>query len=350
MSREMKRKAFSGVLVLCAACACMVGLAAVSARAQDASGSISVIVSGGETEKGKECCTYMGIFMDELTARMKEKAGYPHATGVFISSVAPDGPAEKAGIEDGDICYLFNGVKVEDPAHLGKLVRERKEGEKVAVVIYREGKEKKLFVKLDRRAPLPSIKDELGAYSVKDLSEILSDAYKSTNKLYLKSCARGHLGMALMDLNEDIAPYFSVKKGEGVLVFSVETDSPAAKAGIKGGDVVASVNGSAVGTASDIIGELAEIEKGDKVSFDVLRKGVKKSFELEADEGFGTSRIFVAPFEHSGVKIKRAPSPPVWVEAEKSADEALKLKEEMKALKERLKDLEERLGNVEKKE
>jgi predicted metalloprotease with PDZ domain len=178
----------------------------------------------------------------------------------------------------------------------------------------------------------------------------MGDSYKSANKLYLQSVTRGHLGMALVDLNEDLAPYFSVKKGGGVLVFSVETESPAGKAGIKGGDVIVSVNGAAVGASSDITGALAELEKGDMVSLDVLRRGVKKSYELEAGEGIRTSQIFVAPFEQGGIKIKKAPAPPAWVEAERSGDEARKLKEEMKALKERLKDLEERLGNVEKKE
>jgi predicted metalloprotease with PDZ domain len=346
----MRRKIFSGVLVLCAACAFMVGLAVASARAQDAPGGISVVVSGGETQMVKDCCTYLGIFMDELTAGMKEKTGYPHETGVVIASVAPGGPAEQAGVEGGDICYLFNGVKAEDPASLGKLVRERKAGEKIAMVIYREGKEKKLFVKLDRRASLPSINDELGAISVEDLNKIMGDSYKSAGKLYLQSATRGHLGMALADLNEDLAPYFSVKKGEGVLVFSVEEESPAAKAGIRGGDVIAGVNGVAVGTCSDVNDALAELEKGDKVSLDVLRRGIKKSYEVEADEVFGKSQLLVAPFEQSGIKIKKVPAPPVWKNSDMSKDEALKLKQEMRALKERLKDLEERLGNVEKKE
>ncbi len=326
------------------------GIGAASALAQDAPGVLSITMKGGEAEKGKACCTYLGVFMEELTAGMKEKADYPRASGVVIARVTPGGPAEKAGIEGGDICYLFDGVKVEDAAHLAKLVKARKEGEKVAVVIYREGKEKKLFVKLGHSDLLPSVKDELGSYSVEDLSKIMADASKSAGKMYMQSATRGHLGMALVDLNEDLAPYFSVRKGEGVLVFSVEEESPAAKAGIKGGDVIASVNGVAVGAAGDISGELAGIEKGDMVSLDVLRKGVKKSYELEAGEGTAMSRIFVAPFEHSAIKIKKNPGPPAWVEADKSAQEALKLKEEMKALRERLKDLEERLGEVEKKE
>jgi S1-C subfamily serine protease len=346
----MRGKAFFGVLIACAACALLFGLAAVSARAQEAAGGNGVAAGYDETEKGKDCCAYLGVYMDELSAGMREKAGYPHETGVVISSIAPGGPAEKAGVEGGDICYLFNGVKVEDPAHLAKLVRERKAGEKVAIVIYRGGKEKKLFVKLDRREPLPSSKDDFGAYSVQDLTTAMGDAYKSANKVYLQSMTRGHLGMALVDLNEDLAPYFSVKEGEGALVFSVEEESPAAKAGIKGGDVIVSVNGVAVGGPGDVSGELADIEKGDKVSLDVLRRGVKKSYELVADESLATSQIFVAPFGQSEIKIKKAPVPPGWVEADKSRDEARKLKEEMKALQERLKDLEERLGNVEKKE
>ncbi len=345
--REMRRKSYSGVLGLCAACVCVLVLVAVSARAQEAPVGVSLAASGGETENVKDCCTYVGIFMDELTASMKEKAGYPHETGVVISSVAPGGPAEKGGIVGGDICYLFDGVKVQDSATLAKLVRDRKAGEKVAMVIYREGKEKKLFVTLDKRTPPPAVKDELGSYSVEDLSKIMGDQYK---KVYLQSMTRGHLGMALVDLNEDLAPYFSVKKGEGVLVFSVESESPAAKAGLKGGDVIASVNGVAVGTSGDVTGELADLEKGDMVSFGVLRGGVKKSFELEADADFGTNRIFVAPFEQSGIKIRKAPVPQGWKGSDMSKDETLKLKQEMKALKERLKDLEERLGDVEKKE
>ncbi len=349
-SREMRRKTFSRVCALYASCVLAFGIGAASARAQDAPGVISITMRGGETEKGNACCTYLGVFMEELTAAMKEKADYPRTTGVVIARVAPGGPAEKAGIGGGDICYLFDGVKVEDSAHLAKLVKARKEGEKVAIVIYREGKEKKLFVKLEHRDLLPSVKDELGSYSVEDLSKIIADASKSAGNLHMQIATRGHLGMALADLNEDLAPYFSVRKGEGVLVLSVETDSPAAKAGIKGGDVIVSVNGVAVGAVGDISGELTGIEKGDMVSLDVLRKGVKKSYELEAGAGSDMSRIFVAPFEQSGIKIKRSPGTPAWVEADKSAQEALKLKEEMKALKERLKDLEERLGEVERKE
>jgi S1-C subfamily serine protease len=345
----MRKNAVFGVLTVSLACALVFGLAPVSVRGQVVASPVNVVVvSAGDSEKVEACCTYLGIFMDELTARMKEKAGYPHENGVMITTVVPGGPAEKAGIKDGDICYLFDGVKVEDPVQLAKLVRERKAGDKAAIVIYRDGKEQKLFAKLETRPPAPKLNDELGAYSVQDLGKLMGNASKSVSRLYMQSMAKGHLGMLLADLNEDLAPYFGLKKGEGVLVIDMEWDSPAAQAGIKAGDVIVKVNGTAVSTIADISDELSDVEKGDTVSLDVLRKGAKKSFTVKADEALGMSRIFVAPFEPSGITGKKVPSPSVWVEGSKKDEEARKLKEEMKALQERLKDLEDRLGRIEK--
>jgi predicted metalloprotease with PDZ domain len=343
-SRTMKKKSLLGVCAVFLAGVLAFGLAPAPAR----SSPITVVVSGGDSEKVNECCTYLGIFMDELTARMKEKAGYTHEKGVMITSVSPGRPAEKAGIEDGDICYLFDGAKVEDPVQLAKLVRAHKAGDKVAIVVYRDGKEQKLFAKLETRAPLPTLNDELGAYSVQDLSKLLGSASKSASRLYMQSLARGHLGMLLADLNDDLAPYFGVKKEEGVLVIDTEWDSPAAKAGIKAGDVIVKVDGTAISTIADITDELSDVEKGDTVSLDVLRKGAKKSFTVKADEALGMSRILVAPFEPSGIKVEKTPSSSVWLEKGTKDDEARKLKQEMKALQERLKDLEDRLGKIEK--
>lgn len=346
MSRLMKRTALTGILAIGAACAILFEFGAAPLRAQDC----IAVVSAQEAEKGQECCAYIGIFMEDLTARLKEKAGYPHETGVMIAKVAPGGPAEKAGIRDGDIFYTFDGVKTEDAAQLGKLVRERKAGDKVAVVLFREGKEKKLFVTLDRREPVPAVKDALGAYSVIDTDAMLKDAYRSAGRMYVKAMVKGHLGMVLLDLNDDIAPYFSVKNGAGALVYSVEKGSPAEKAGIRGGDVIASVNGASVETVECVTSGLSDIEKGDKVTLDVLRKGVKKTYVLEADESVASTSVFIAPFDQDVYKVKKAPAPPAGLEAEKSKEEALKLKEEMKVLQERLKELEERLGEVEKRE
>ncbi len=345
----MKRTALFGILAIGAACAILWGPGAASLHAQEGPSVIGAVGGAQEVEKGKECCAYMGIYMDDLSARIKEKASYPHANGVLITNVAPGGPAEKAGIESGDIVYLFDGVKVEDAMQLGKLVKGHQVGDNVPVVIFRDGKEKKLTVKLERRDP-QTVKDALGAYVTVDMEDVLKDAYRSAGNVYVKSMMKGHLGMVLLDLNDDIAPYFSVKKSAGALVYVVEKGSPAEKAGIKGGDVIAGVDGAAVESVECVTSGLADIEKGDKVTLEILRRGVKKSCVLEADETHPSVGMFIAPFDQGTIKAKKAPPPPEWLEANRSKEEAQKLREEMKVLQERLKELEERLGDVEKRE
>ena len=61
----------------------------------------------------------------------------------------------------------------------------------------------------------------------------------------------GYLGIVLQELNADLAPYFSVKAGEGVLIVRVEKDTPAEKAGLKAGDVIVQMGEKTVKDADD---------------------------------------------------------------------------------------------------
>ena len=87
---------------------------------------------------------------------------------------------------------------------------------------------------------------------------------------------RGRLGVTVQELTPDLAAYFGVK--DGLLVNSVQADSPAAKAGIKAGDVIGSVNGKAVVTPGELVKELAD--KDGEVTIGVTRD--KKPLSLKA--------------------------------------------------------------------
>jgi serine protease Do len=88
---------------------------------------------------------------------------------------------------------------------------------------------------------------------------------------------RGRLGARLMPLSDQLAQYFGAK--QGVLVSSVDDDSPAAKAGLRAGDVITSVGGTQVQTPRDVAREIRETDSGD-VEIAVLRD--KKSLTLKA--------------------------------------------------------------------
>jgi membrane-associated protease RseP (regulator of RpoE activity) len=87
---------------------------------------------------------------------------------------------------------------------------------------------------------------------------------------------RGRLGVNVQELTPELATYFGVK--DGLLVNSVQDDTPAAKAGIKAGDIIGAVNGKAVTTPDELIKELAD--KDGEVTIGVTRD--KKSLSLKA--------------------------------------------------------------------
>jgi C-terminal processing protease CtpA/Prc len=340
----MQRNIFF-ISILCTILAGTICPETLLASAQDDSDQKAVIVGGEEENErsSKDCCAYMGVTLSELTARMRSKADYPHKTGVLISGVEKGSPADKADLRENDIVYLFNGSKVEDAAELASLVRKQKPGGGVPLLIYRDGKEKKITVTLGKRELQTIIAEDFGKYS-KELSRAMSGVGRSAVRLYRRACVmRGQLGMALADLDEDLAPYFNARAGEGVLILDVESESAAAKAEIKGGDVIVKVNGAAVADVDDVVDALSELYEGDTVSIEVARKGLRKTFELEVEGDFGSPQIYIAPFERSDVEEES-----VDRLLPKREGETARLKEEMKELKERLKQLEDRLNEEEK--
>jgi S1-C subfamily serine protease len=80
---------------------------------------------------------------------------------------------------------------------------------------------------------------------------------------------RGRLGVTVQELNSELAEYFGVKSG--VLVASVAADSPAAKAGVKAGDVITAVNGKAVATPGELVSGLPAADTAQEVTLTVFR-------------------------------------------------------------------------------
>jgi len=89
---------------------------------------------------------------------------------------------------------------------------------------------------------------------------------------------RGRFGVALSSVSDQLATYFGVKGG--VLVTSVEMDSPAGRAGLKAGDVITSINSRAVGDPSDVLDEVRRADAGGSLAITVTRD--RKELKLTA--------------------------------------------------------------------
>ncbi len=95
---------------------------------------------------------------------------------------------------------------------------------------------------------------------------------------------RGFMGVSMVNLTDDLRAYFGVADGLGVLISEVVPDSPAAKAGLKGGDVLVSVDGKSIDGPAALSNYVREKKGGDQIKVDVRRKGTSQQFFVTLDE------------------------------------------------------------------
>lgn len=95
---------------------------------------------------------------------------------------------------------------------------------------------------------------------------------------------RGRIGVAVQDMNAQLAQSFGLDRPRGALVSAVEDDSPAAKAGVKAGDVILSVNGHNIDRVGGLPTEIARMKPGSKADLLVWRDGKQRSIDVSVDE------------------------------------------------------------------
>lgn len=211
------------------------------------------------------------------------------SAGVVINEVTEDSPAAKAGLKAGDIIVEFDGERVRSARQFTRLVRETVPGRKVQAVALRSGQRTTVTVEpqdqssgffgnferlrdLDdfaiTRIPPPPPRPARPAPPAMPMIPDFEGFSWSTG---------GTLGLTAGDLSPQLAEYFGTK--EGVLITSVQDDSTAAKAGLKAGDVVTAVNGTAVARPSELRRAVQRLSAGDEFTLAVMRD--KKSMTVK---------------------------------------------------------------------
>src|SRR5215472_15175635 len=197
--------------------------------------------------KGKVTRGWLGVSIQPLTPELAKGFDLKEPKGVLISDVMQDSPADKAGIARGDIVIEFDNKKVESPQDLQKVVALTPPGKSVPIKVWRDRSEKTLEIKIGETP------DE-------------NVALKPTNK------SKTLLGLEVRPITPDIARQLNLRSPEGVVVFSVEDDSPASEAGLQRGDVIREVNRQRVRTLQDYERATKEVKEGDRVTV-LLQRG-----------------------------------------------------------------------------
>jgi serine protease Do len=218
------------------------------------------------------------------------------AGGVRVDGVDEDSPAAKAGVKEGDVVVEFDGERVRSARQLTRLVQETAEGRTVKMTVTRGGARQTVDITPEaspaaawnfRVEPEFRAEIERGLRGWRELPDrggpMFDFRWREPGERWFDGVpgmgtARGRLGVQVETLSDQLADYFGVKGG-GVLVSSVTADSPAQKAGLKAGDVITAVNGTAVRDAGELVDELGE-HAGREVRLDVVRD--KKTTTLTA--------------------------------------------------------------------
>jgi serine protease Do len=249
--------------------------------------------------------SFLGVYAENLNKENMARYGMREARGVGITQVVKDSPAEKAGLKKDDVILRFEGDSVTSVRKLNRLVSEVAPDQTVKLGISRGGGEQEVAVTIGKRNDsINAMEHFKGLNKLQGLDKLQGwDRLQGLEKAMPPGAnvwkwegqgpgkdgmvfAFGNhrrIGVSTMQLTKQLADYFGIGDGKGVLVTSVVDDSPAAKAGLKAGDVITSIDGEKVEGAGDLARGINKKKEGD-VTLTVIRNKNQRNITVTPNE------------------------------------------------------------------
>jgi len=199
-----------------------------------------------QLKAGKVVRGWLGVMIQKITPELKDKLKLKNDKGALVADVTPGGPAEKAGLQRGDVIVAFDGKEIQEMNELPFIVASTAVGKTSEVKVMRKG-EPKVF-----KVTVGELKDEGGEGEPSE--------------------AEPALGITVEDLNPEIASNLGIPEKEGVVVTSVERGSVAADAGIRAGDLVLEVDQVQIKDRSQFMKKIRTYKPGDTILFLLKRQ------------------------------------------------------------------------------
>ncbi len=286
-------------------------------KEKDAARKMSVRVHGG--------VAHLGVGLEDVGADDLGRLKLREERGAMVSSVGEDSPAAKAGLQKGDVVLRYQGEAVQSAAHLARLVRETPAGRKVALEVSRDGEAQSLTATLVGRggdrltrnfhfalpenfemelpdhfdfdmempdppeppdAPAPPSASALRRRMLLDREHLPgllehrregSPSWGLTHPL-LRGGPQPRLGISYQRMGEQLAGYFKASEG-ALLVMEVHPDTPAARGGLKAGDVILEVDGKTL--EGDALRETLRKRDAGAVALTVQRNGERIELKVQ---------------------------------------------------------------------
>jgi serine protease Do len=229
---------------------------------------------------------YLGVQITGVSPERAAASKLPDASGAVITYVDQDGPACRAGLMENDVVVAFNGSKIDSPEQLQGLIHTSPSQKPVMLTVIRNAQRKDVKVTLGtwsvashvRGAPAFAMSPPLPPRVAPPDVELPSFAILSARH-----------GLMVESLSPQLAEFFGVPPGHGVLIRSVEGGSPAAAAGLKAGDVVLKVN-------NEVVHDIADWQRSmqtnaSRVSVGILREKHEQTLVINLPGSGDTSRL-----------------------------------------------------------
>jgi len=202
-------------------------------------------IAGQIRDKGHVVRGWLGIEFAPLERQRLVELKAP-AGAVQVSSVMPGGPAERGGLQAGDVLVEFNGRGLSEVNSLPRLVAATPVGAEVKLAVLRDGARRDLDV---------------------TIAEMPPDGQQTAERVQLP------WGLTVSDLTPDAVRRFGPRQGSGALVVEVQSGSAAAKTGVQPGDLIYEVERIRVMDVASLKAIIDRAKRGDNLLFVLDRRG-----------------------------------------------------------------------------
>lgn len=195
---------------------------------------ISQLKEHGEVKRG-----WIGIKIQPNTPEIADSLGISANQGVVVSGVTEQGPAQKAGLQAGDIVLSFNRQPIDNTKNLSRLIAETKIGTPAPIEIWRSGQKQPLTV------PIELMPEETPLSAAKETASDAAETPDNGESLNI-------IGFTVKEISPELAERYKLAPStSGVVVTDILPNSDASRKGIKIGDIIVKID------KRNIIGESA---------------------------------------------------------------------------------------------
>jgi predicted metalloprotease with PDZ domain len=245
--------------------------------------------------------SYLGVYLEEVTPERAKELGLKEERGALVMKVVEGSPAEKAGLKENDTIVSFNGRRVDSMGELQRLMRETPAGRSVTIEVVRAGNQQTLTATLNKRSSdfallEPGWREPRQPREPREPRQPGEPRepgdfgnYNFFNYGRFGGFMGTRLGITIEPLTGQLAEYFGVKSGRGILVTEVHANWPAAKGGIKAGDVITAIDGKKIENIDTLVEAITEKEEGP-ITLTILRDRAEQTVTVTLEKRRATTR------------------------------------------------------------